>query len=192
MSDRTEADRRYYEANRDRVRARQRANYERTREAQLEQQRQYRAANAEERAEADRAYYAAGGDAIRERRRARYAADRAEILARQARYRVENPDREADKRNKRRAAKAGANFEPFSKALVWKRDSGICLVCNQPADPTNWHLDHVVPISLGGSHEWANVAVAHPRCNMEKWRHDPREPGSKYAYVLSALAARLA
>jgi hypothetical protein len=35
-------------------------------------------------------------------------------------------------------------------------------------DPSDWHLDHIVPISRGGTHEPANVQVSHPRCNQSK------------------------
>jgi 5-methylcytosine-specific restriction endonuclease McrA len=35
-------------------------------------------------------------------------------------------------------------------------------------DPANWHLDHVVPLSRGGEHSYANVQVAHPFCNLSK------------------------
>ena len=38
-------------------------------------------------------------------------------------------------------------------------------------------IDHVVPLSKGGTHTWDNVHLAHKRCNMVK--------GNKYPYVVA-------
>lgn len=35
-------------------------------------------------------------------------------------------------------------------------------------DGVKWHMDHVIPLSRGGSPELHNVAVACARCNMAK------------------------
>lgn len=63
------------------------------------------------------------------------------------------------------------------KALV-KRDNGICKICGKPTDDsdiTNGHigrmyptLDHIIPLSKGGSHTWDNVQLAHMHCNAGK------------------------
>lgn len=63
------------------------------------------------------------------------------------------------------------------KALV-KRDNGICKICGKPtneSDITNGHigrlyptLDHIIPISKGGTHTWDNVQLAHMSCNAGK------------------------
>jgi hypothetical protein len=34
-------------------------------------------------------------------------------------------------------------------------------------------LDHVVPLSRGGSHSWENVRCAHLSCNVAKGSNDP-------------------
>lgn len=41
-------------------------------------------------------------------------------------------------------------------------------ICRVPADPCDWHLDHVVPLAGGGEHSYANTAVSHPICNRKK------------------------
>lgn len=56
----------------------------------------------------------------------------------------------------------------ISRKVLWERDGGICHICGLPADNKKWEVDHVVPIVLGGSHTWDNVAVAHPLCNKKK------------------------
>jgi len=59
-----------------------------------------------------------------------------------------------------------------------KRDNDICQICGKPVDDTdieNGHahslyptLDHIIPLSKGGSHTWANVQLAHMGCNSGK------------------------
>jgi 5-methylcytosine-specific restriction endonuclease McrA len=59
-------------------------------------------------------------------------------------------------------------IEDVDRQIVLERDEGICHICSDPVDPNEWHLDHVVPLSKGGTHEYANVAVSHPFCNESK------------------------
>jgi 5-methylcytosine-specific restriction endonuclease McrA len=51
---------------------------------------------------------------------------------------------------------------------VWERDEGVCGICGTAADLSDWHLDHVVPLSKGGEHSYANTQVSHPVCNLRK------------------------
>jgi 5-methylcytosine-specific restriction endonuclease McrA len=87
----------------------------------------------------------------------------------------------ADHAAARRALHVGATVEDVERAVVWVRDQGICVLCRTPADPDNWHLEHLTPLSRGGAHSYANTAVSHPTCNVRKhdrtldeWLHRPR------------------
>lgn len=89
-----------------------------------------------------------------------------------AAYMVEWDKNNRDKRQainaKRRALQSGSKAEQISKSEVWTRDSGICGICREPANPDEWHLDHIIPLSRGGPHVFENVQVSHPRCNLSK------------------------
>lgn len=53
---------------------------------------------------------------------------------------------------------------PLSRRAVFERDDWTCAYCRARAET----LDHVVPRSRGGLHEWANVVAACRRCNHRK------------------------
>lgn len=65
--------------------------------------------------------------------------------------------------------------EAFTSAEVHERDSWTCGLCRLPVDPgLAWphplsaSVDHILPLSQGGSHTLANVQCAHLSCNSRK------------------------
>ena len=76
-----------------------------------------------------------------------------------------------------------ATVPPLSRRAVLVRDRSRCAYCDVHADT----IDHVIPRSRGGRHEWTNVVAACRRHNMQKgdrlleeigWRmhFEPRVP----------------
>ena len=102
-----------------------------------------------------------------DRRQRRRATQNARL---RARWLADEPyrDRELARNEQRRAARYGAESVPVDRRDIWTRDRGICHLCGTKADPSAWDLDHIVPLSHGGHHAPANVAVSHPRCNRSK------------------------
>jgi len=49
-----------------------------------------------------------------------------------------------------------------------KRSNFKCLYCGDPIKPKKWHLDHVIPLSLGGKNTFTNIAATCIHCNMMK------------------------
>lgn len=64
-----------------------------------------------------------------------------------------------------------------------KRDKRICYICNKEVDTNDYivyedgtfisgnnypSIDHVIPVSKGGTHTWDNVKLAHRNCNIIK------------------------
>jgi 5-methylcytosine-specific restriction endonuclease McrA len=78
-------------------------------------------------------------------------------------------------KDKRRALERNAFVAPVNRAEVYERDQWTCQLCGEavlrdkvvphPQAPT---LDHVVPLARGGTHEPANVQLAHYLCNSIK------------------------
>lgn len=51
---------------------------------------------------------------------------------------------------------------------IYKRDRGICHLCQQKVDRATLTFDHIIPLSKGGAHSPENIAVAHYICNRDK------------------------
>lgn len=84
-------------------------------------------------------------------------------------------DRRRAAYHKRRAMKKGVDAESVVALDVYERDGWQCGVCGGDVDPAlSWpdplsaSLDHVVPLSRGGAHNYANVQLAHLVCNERK------------------------
>ena len=70
----------------------------------------------------------------------------------------------------------------ISLEKLFKRDRGICYLCGKPCDWTDGEerdgtfiagshypsIDHIVPVSKGGTHTWDNIKLACRQCNWEK------------------------
>lgn len=75
----------------------------------------------------------------------------------------------------RRVLAAGAESDKMTIADLLVRDERICQICGSLIpldaawpDPLSPSIDHIVPISKGGTHTFGNVQSAHLRCNMLK------------------------
>ena len=65
----------------------------------------------------------------------------------------------------------------ISRRAVFHRDEGRCQYCGDVArQPT---LDHIVPRSRQGTHEWENVVAACVPCNHKKAGRTPAEAGMR-------------
>jgi 5-methylcytosine-specific restriction endonuclease McrA len=62
-----------------------------------------------------------------------------------------------------------------SRRAVFARDDYRCQYCGEHADS----IDHVVPRSRGGPHDWENLAAACRPCNTAKRDRTPDEAGMR-------------
>lgn len=120
---------------------------------------------------------------VRAARRRYYARNRIRVIAlakaRREHWTAEQRERyrniARDGVRRRRARRRSLPVEMYSRQQVWERDGGRCHLCGKPCDPTDWHLDHLVPIADGGADRLDNVAVAHPTCNLRRNRYGPAQ-----------------
>lgn len=82
-------------------------------------------------------------------------------------WRTANPGKSAQYNNQRRALKLNASTgEAIDYPSIYAAHDD-CYLCSYPL--TNpMHMDHVVPLSKGGSHTTSNLMPTHARCNLRK------------------------
>ena len=75
----------------------------------------------------------------------------------------------------REARKRSLTVQPFVRRHIYERDGWRCGICGRALDrgarvpnPMAPTIDHIVPLSLGGSHTPANVRAAHFMCNSRR------------------------
>lgn len=75
----------------------------------------------------------------------------------------------------RRARNRKAYVAPVFLNEVVVRDKGMCQLCGKAVSlklkhphPMSASIDHIIPISCGGTHEPRNVQLTHLRCNLLK------------------------
>lgn len=85
------------------------------------------------------------------------------------RWRHQNPEKVLDMERRRRARKRDAPIvERFDAHAIYKRDGWRCHICKKKVAKKQASLDHLIPLSQGGSHTSDNVALAHRRCNSKR------------------------
>ena len=141
----------YYAANRDKVAA---------------MHRRWDTANPDKVAAYCAAYYAANRDKVAERQARYRAANRDKRAAYNRRWYAANRDKAAAKSRRRRARKAAAVPQRWRK----REDvpETLCYWCGVDLNDAPQHLDHIMPISLGGPATPSNEAMTCPPCNLQK------------------------
>ena len=135
----------YHEANREHENATSRENYRRNKE--------------------QRSLYA----------KERYLREKEKVIARVRAYEagsnnldpVKKKARQHRKNKAKKARRREAFVEHIEDYIVFELDEGICGICDAPI-LEDFHVDHIVPLSRGGKHSYANAQAAHPSCNIKK------------------------
>lgn len=93
-------------------------------------------------------------------------------------WRKRYPERNAEKERRRVARKKKAPvIEKIDRLAIIARDNGTCYLCGTKPTGSDLTIDHVVPLSKGGSHTADNLRVACRRCNIRKGDRLLKEPG---------------
>jgi 5-methylcytosine-specific restriction endonuclease McrA len=113
------------------------------------------------------------GDAIRAADRERYARDPEGFKARSLKRRAAAPESHREKKlelkHARRAKMVGRYTAEDIAAIVNEQD-GCCYYCGRALsrDRKERHVDHMTPVSRGGTNWPDNIAVACADCNLRK------------------------
>lgn len=64
---------------------------------------------------------------------------------------------------------------PATRSAIMLRDAFTCQYCGGAPGRSHLTVDHVLPRSRGGPHDWHNLATACKRCNQKKGSNTPDE-----------------
>jgi len=63
----------------------------------------------------------------------------------------------------------------FTRSNIIKRDGGLCQYCGE--NKKELTIDHVIPLSIGGSDSWSNCVACCKECNNKKSNRTPFSAG---------------
>lgn len=158
-----EIGRKYNAANREKISARNRATY---------------ASDPEGFAALKRAYRAEHPERVAQCKRKHYAANKEKFDARELEYRKSNPEMFATRsRNRRgRIKNADGSHTQADVLSIFSDQRGMCANCNSKlfkSGAKKYHVDHIMPLALGGSNWPENLQCLCPPCNLSKGAKHP-------------------
>lgn len=153
------------------------------REAWKAKSSQWAKANPERRAAYMKEYWGANREKLLAQGREKNARRRADpdIVAREREtsrlWKEANPEKRRSYVRNRRALKRAAEGTHTDKDIqdIWGRQKGLCAYCGLSLQETGHHVDHIVPLSKGGSNWPSNLQCLCPDCNLRKWNLDEEE-----------------
>lgn len=166
--------RKYHEANPEKAVERQRKYCEANREKVAGRKRKYYQANREKAVDYARKYHRAYREKVAERQRKHYEANRDKAVEYARKYHEANREKRKVIAHNRRA-KIKGNGGTLSKGIVqtlMALQKGKCACCGKSLKHGH-HLDHVIPIALGGTNTDDNVQLLTPKCNLSKGAKHP-------------------
>lgn len=102
-----------------------------------------------------------------------YRENRELLSARKKKYAKDHPEVGRRKNAKRRAVKRNATIGDPAEIVAWEekwrsKKTVSCHWCSKRIKTSDAHVDHVVPLSKGGTHSVENFCVSCETCNLSK------------------------
>ena len=168
-----EIDRRYREKNRERIAETHRRRYCAKREWILERQKLYAQANKEKKREYNRRYYRENREKLKEQNRQYHQNNKEAASEWYKQYYQENIEAIYANHRARRAKKRGNGGSHTVKELneLFEQQEGLCYYCGRllfESFKVPFHVEHKIPISIGGSNDISNIALSCKECNLRK------------------------
>lgn len=118
-------------------------------------------------------YHEARKDEINAERRRTYPLRAAEVKRRKDAWRAKYPEKVKVQTARRRAIIANADGEVTADDVrrLFEETESRCAYCGITLfreDRSSWHVDHIIPLSRGGSNGPENLALTCAECNLSK------------------------
>lgn len=164
----------YYTANSEKIKAASAAYYAANHEKCNAYHATYRAANQTKIKAYKAVYSSVNSEKAKAKSLAWYCANKEKAKASSTARQKANPEAGRIVKHNRRARER-TNGGVLSKGLsakLFKLQRGKCPCCKQPLGE-DYHLDHIVPIALGGANEDWNMQLLTKTCNLQKHAKHP-------------------
>lgn len=168
----------YRAANREKLRAADAAYYEKNKARISANVEAYRKENADRLRRAVAKYRvenAAAIDAYQAEYRVRYKNEnREKYLASKRAWELANPEiRKLNAHSRRVRIKSSGRPSKNIISVLLKSQEGRCACCGADLSITGYHIDHIMPIALGGDNTDDNLQLLTPACNLRKGKLRP-------------------
>lgn len=119
---------------------------------------------------------AANPDKVREQKSKYYEDNREKLREYAAKWHAENPEKSRIQSLNRRARKraGGGKLSQGLAERLFELQRGKCACCKQPLGD-DYHLDHIMPLALGGSNTDDNIQLLRSTCNQQKKAKHPAD-----------------
>lgn len=160
VAKRVATNKRYRDNNREIVRAFGRAWASRNKQKVSEKNKSFRTKHPDRLRAARKRWAANNPDKVRAHRRAYY---------------YQNKSLVQERNNIRRASRRAAGGRYSTKAIheISSAQRNRCAYCRVLLSKTKRHIDHIIPISKGGTSDRRNIQLLCQTCNLEKHARDP-------------------
>jgi len=136
---------------------------------------QWREANKTKFDEYQKAYQADNKESIAQKKKCYREQNSHKVKFWLRRWRKNNTDKSKQYNRKRRALRFNNGHKPYSDNYIFERDGWRCGICGRKINkklkwpnPLSASIDHIIPLSNGGSDSPVNLQATHLRCNQGK------------------------
>lgn len=143
-------------------------------ELSKERARAWRLANLDKAKARSAAWYLANAEKTKARAAAWYLANIDRAKANAVAYLTKRPEvfKTAAQNRRARKLKAGGRLSKDLSSRLFALQRGKCACCGKPLG-NKYHMDHIVPLVLGGSNTDDNIQLLRAQCNLQKSTKHP-------------------
>lgn len=141
--------------------------YQQNAEYLREYQREYHQQNPEY----SREYYQQNAEQKREYNLEYHQQNATKLASHHREYKQQNAERYRAYSERRRARQLNAEGDHTGEDRIFLHGSGFCVYCNCACE--DGHIDHIYPLSTGGSNNVANLVYSCAPCNLSKSAKPP-------------------